>query len=219
MFRWALSQDIIEADPTAGLKSYDPGIPRDRVLTMDEIATLWSWLDSNKLPCKAGDILKLQILTGARCGEISGLRTEEINRSNWTWTLPASRSKNNRPRVTPLIGMARSIFEALLQFTTERGTVLTAAHVGHYLNTRREGLPIAKFTTHDLRRTFATMLAEMGIPFDLIAALLGHSSIRNETRTLIRHYVHSDLVGRKTEVLQRWDQRVREMVTGCAKDT
>ncbi|MGA9279841.1 MAG: hypothetical protein WBW00_00860, partial [Pseudolabrys sp.] len=32
MFRWALSQDIVEIDPTAGLKAYDPGTPRDRVL-------------------------------------------------------------------------------------------------------------------------------------------------------------------------------------------
>ena len=32
MFRWALSQDIVETDPTAGLKGYDPGTPRNRVL-------------------------------------------------------------------------------------------------------------------------------------------------------------------------------------------
>jgi Arm domain-containing DNA-binding protein/integrase-like protein len=45
MFRWALSQDIVEVDPTAGLKAYDPGTPRDRVLTVDEIEKLWKWLD------------------------------------------------------------------------------------------------------------------------------------------------------------------------------
>jgi hypothetical protein len=40
MFRWALSQDIVETDATAGLKAYDPGTPRDRVLTVEEIAAL-----------------------------------------------------------------------------------------------------------------------------------------------------------------------------------
>ncbi|MGC2716346.1 MAG: integrase, partial [Pseudolabrys sp.] len=35
MFRWALSQDIVEMDPTAGLKAYDPGTPRDRILTVN----------------------------------------------------------------------------------------------------------------------------------------------------------------------------------------
>ena len=50
MFRWALSQDIVETDPTAGLKAYDPGTPRDRVLTAEEIEALWKWLDSGTLP-------------------------------------------------------------------------------------------------------------------------------------------------------------------------
>jgi integrase len=76
MFRWALSQDIIKTDPTAGLKAYDPGTPRDRVLTVEEIEALWKWLHSGALPPEPTDIIKLQLLTGARCGEISGLCTE-----------------------------------------------------------------------------------------------------------------------------------------------
>ena len=43
MFRWALSQDIVAVDPTAGLEAYDRGTPRDRVLTIEEIETLWRW--------------------------------------------------------------------------------------------------------------------------------------------------------------------------------
>ena len=134
MFRWALSQDIVEVDPTAGLKAYDPGTPRDRVLTVEEIEALWSWLDTNILPHDAADILRLQLLTGARCGEISGLCAEEIDRRQWNWTLPAARSKNKRPRVTPLVGTARRIIETRLLtveagplFTTETGNALTAA--------------------------------------------------------------------------------------------
>jgi len=180
MFRWALSQDIVETDATAGLKAYDPGTPRDRVLTVEEIEALWKWLDSGTLPSDPADIMKLELLTGARCGEISGLCVEEIHHGEWTWTLPAARSKNKRPRVTPLVGLARQIIEARLStvqagrlFTAETGTVLTAAHIGHYLLVRRDKLPIDKFTTHDLRRTVATMLAEMGIALDLVAAIVG----------------------------------------------
>ena len=140
MFRWALSQDIVETDATAGLKGYDPGTPRDRVLTVQEIEAFWKWLDSGALPFEPADILKLELLTGARCGEISGLSAEEIDRDQWTWTLPAARSKNKRPRVTPLVGVARQIIEARLSniqagplFTAETGTILAAAHIGHYL--------------------------------------------------------------------------------------
>lgn len=221
MFRWALSQDVVEVDPTAGLKAYDPGTPRDRVLTAEEIEPLWKWLVSDALPPDPADILKLQLLTGARCGEISGLCAEEIDREEWNWTFPAARSKNKRPRVTPLLGAARQIIEARLSavqsgplFTAETGTILTAAHIGHYLLARSDKLPISKFTTHDLRRTVATMLAEMGIALDLVAAVIGHEAGSKETRTLVRHYVRTDLIERKVHVLRGWDERLQCILTG-----
>ena len=221
MFRWALSQDVVETNPTAGLKAYDPGTPRDRVLTVEEIESLWNWLGSGALSSDAADILKLELLTGARCGEISGLRAEEIDRDEWTWTLPASRSKNKRPRATPLIGVARQIIQARLSsveagpfFVAETGSVLKSAHIGHYLWARHHKLPINKFTTHDLRRTVATMMAEMGVALDLVAAVVGHQGCGKETRTLVRHYVHTDLIERKVHVLRAWDERLRDIVAG-----
>ena len=221
MFRWALSQDIVEIDPTAGLKAYDPGTPRDRVLSVKEIKSLWQWLGSEELPPNPTDILKLELLTGARCGEISGLCVEEINRDDWVWTLPAARSKNKRPRVTPLVGSARRLVEARLSVTTSgplfmaaTGATLTAAHVGHYLLARSENLPTEKFTTHDLRRTVATQLTEMAIPLELVAAVVGHESGGRETRTLVRHYVRTDLLDRKRTVLEAWDRRLSEIIEG-----
>ncbi|MGA7035097.1 MAG: tyrosine-type recombinase/integrase [Pseudolabrys sp.] len=221
MFRWALSQDIVEIDPTAGLKAYDPGTPRDRVLSIEEIKSLWEWLDSDDLPRDPADILKLELLTGARCGEISGLCWEEVNRDEWIWTLPAARSKNKRPRVTPLVGVARQIVEERLAvvssgplFTAGTGATLTAAHVGHCLLARGDKLPINKFTTHDLRRTVATQLAEMAIPLELVAAVIGHEADGRETRTLVRHYVRTDLLARKKTTLESWEHRLLEIIEG-----
>jgi integrase len=221
MFRWALSQDIVEADPTAGLEAYDRGTPRDRVLTIEEITILWKWLESDALSLEAADILKLELLIGARCGEISGLRAEEIDRQKWIWTLPPSRSKNGRQRVTPLVGVTREIVEQRLSsiergplFVIENGSVVTSAHIGHYLLTRGARLPIAKFTSHDLRRTFATVLAEMGVALDLVAAIVGHESGGKDTRTLVRHYVRTDLLERKVHALRMWDVRLKAIVTG-----
>ena len=221
MFRWALSQDIVETDPTAGLTPYDRGAPRDRVLTLEEIELVWKWLDSDALSPEAADILKLELLTGARCGEISGLRAEEIDRQKWTWSLPAGRSKNGRQRVTPVVGAAREILEQRLSgvekgplFLLEKGVVVTSAHIGHYLLTRRTRLPIATFTSHDLRRSFATMMAEMGVALDLVAAIVGHELGGRDTRTLVRHYVHTDMFERKAHALRAWDERLKGIVMG-----
>jgi integrase len=221
MFRWALSQDIVEVDPSAGLKAYDPGTPRDRVLTVEEIETLWKWLDSDTVPPDVADILRLELLTGARCGEICGLRAEEIDPLKWIWTLPVARSKNARQRITPIVGAAREILERRLSeiengqlFVTGTGSIMTSAHVGHYLLTRGARLPIVKFTSHDLRRTFATKLVEMGVALDLVAAILGHESGGKDTRTLVRHYVRTDLLEHKAHALRAWDERLRIIITG-----
>jgi integrase len=80
--------------------------------------------------------------------------------------------------------------------------------------TRGPTLPIAKFTSHDLRRTFATMLAEMGVALDLVAAIVGHEAAGKETRTLVRHYVRTDMLERKAHALQVWDERLRAIVAG-----
>jgi len=221
MFRWAWKQDVVEADPTAGLEVYDRGIPRDRVLTVEEIEALWRWLESDALSLEAADILKLELALGARCGEISGLRAEEIDRQKWIWTLPASRSKNGRQRVTPIVGVAHDILAKRLEgvetgplFLLEKGVVVTSAHIGHYLLTRSNRLPIAKFSSHDLRRTLATMLTEMGVALDLVAAIIGHESGGKDTRTLVRHYVHTDMLERKALALKAWDDRLKGIVMG-----
>ena len=74
--------------------------------------------------------------------------------------------------------------------------------------------PQISCTTHDLRRTVATHLAEMGIALDLVASLVGHEAGGKETRTLVRHYIRTDFIERKTHVLCAWDKRLQEILSG-----
>jgi integrase len=178
LFKWALSRDLIETDPTAGITcdGYSLGAPRDRVLGDSEAQAIWHWIGDERAG-PVGDCLKVQLCLGARCGEIGGMRFEEIDRNGelWLWTLPASRSKNKQPRMTPLIGLARELVEARIGvrdrgplFTTEAGGPLYSGIVGQHLRQRWDRLPIERFSTHDLRRTAATRMAEMGIGFELV---------------------------------------------------
>jgi integrase len=221
MFRWGLGQDIVAVNPAGGLEPYDPGVPRTRVLGIEEIETLWRWLDSGSLSTDAAAILKLALLTAARVGEICGICAEEIDRRKWIWTLPAARSKSKKPRLTPLLGTARELIEPRLEgveagslFLLEKGVTLNPSHIGHYLLTRRTTLPIAVFTSHDLRRSAATHMVEMGIALDVVARVLGHESVAQDIRILRRHYVHTDLLERKAHALRMWDERVKAIVAG-----
>jgi integrase len=103
MFRWALRQDIIEIDPSAGLSPYNQPVARERVLDHNEIRLLWSWLGTDDMPSNIADILKLQLCLGARVGEVCGLTAEELERDDaghMLWVLPATRSKNGFSRIT-----------------------------------------------------------------------------------------------------------------------
>ena len=216
MFRWALSQDIVEADPTVGLTPYlTEGAPRDRVLSIEEIETLWRWLGSDALSLEAADILKLELLTGPGAERSRaprrGDRSPKMDLDAACWALEkwaSARHADCRPAREMLEQRLSSVEKGPL-FLLDKGVVVTSAHTGHYLLTRRTTLPIAVFTSHDLRRTFATMLAEMGVALDLVAAIVGHETGGKDTRTLVRHYVHTDMLERKAHALKAWDDRLQ----------
>ena len=224
LFRWALSQDLVEIDPTAGLTAYDGGVLRERVLSADEIRTFWEWLGDGAMPPLHADVLRLELALGARCGELAGMERAEIDATQWLWTLPATRSKNKKARITPIVGIARQIVAARLEivkkgplFPSETGSPLTSAHIGHSLKHRRAKMPIAHFVTHDLRRTVATGLVDLGFPLDLVAAVVGHEVGGKDTRTLVRHYVRTDQIDRKRAALEAWDARLNAIISGQTK--
>jgi integrase len=220
MFRWAVGADLIEADPCMGIAAYNRGTPRDRVLSKEEIGALWEWLDQSDYPSHHGEVLRLQLALGARCGEVAGICAEEIDLAAGIWTLPANRSKNGRHRVTPVVGIAAEILKVRMVkagplFKSETGKPLQSTHVGQSLLHRRERLPIQHFATHDLRRTFVTHLDSMGLSQELIADLIGHEQAATASvRTLVRHYIRSDRLAAKKTALESWDRRLREIIEG-----
>lgn len=224
MFGWAVGQDIVQDNPVRGLKPYSSGELRDRVLSAPEIAIFWKWLTTSDLTVDMSDVLRLQLCLGSRVGEVSGIIDSEIDQETWLWTLPAARSKNKRPRVTPIVGLARQILEERIRggkrgplFVNERGKALGSNDVGSAIVTRRKRIPLDHFVSHDLRRTVATELINLGISFDVVAAVLGHEHGDKGTRTLSKHYVRSDLIPQKRVALHAWDTQLRYAIDGRVK--
>jgi site-specific recombinase XerD len=225
MFRWAQRQDIVDVNPADGLTPYDRGTPRRRALDEDEIRKLWSWLESGELYSAVADVLKLQLLIGARVAEVGGMKVEELKRDatgRLLWALPAARSKNKRERTTPMVGLARELIEARLKpandgrlFLSESGADLGSSLVGQHIVHRWNRLPVAKFSTHDLRRTASVSMAKLGISLETVAMVIGHEA-GDGTRTLARHYLPDDFLDRKADALAKWDRRLRAILAGEA---
>lgn len=221
MFAWALSQDVVDINPVTGLKPYSTGELRERVLSPDEIKTFWEWISGSDLTTDIADSLRLQVTLGTRIGEVAGIQVSEIDQVNWVWTLPAARSKNKKQRVTPIVGLARAILADRLTrtrrgplFINETGAALRSNDIGSAIVTRRKRIPLPHFVSHDLRRTVATQLVELGIVYELVAAILGHEGGDKSVRTLMRHYVRTDLLDRKRVALEAWDARLQSIIAG-----
>jgi integrase len=222
LFSFGVRRDHIQTNPTTGLDKYHTLVPRDRVLPPEEVKLFWEWLANGaELQPDYAEVLRLQLCIGARVGEICGLMVEEIDSDQWIWTLPASRSKNKKPRVTPIIGIARNIIEDRLAhtesgrlFCNSKGDALTSVNIATTLISRRKSAPIAPFTSHDLRRTVATELIGMGIGLDLVADVLGHEGGTATTKILTKHYARADMTERKRAALIAWNTKLTGILKG-----
>ena len=92
-FRWCVGRDIIDTNPTADLPKPGSETKRDRVLTDQELSTVWRSAETLGWPF--GTVIQLLILTGARRNEIGSLRWSEIGENRIT--LDGTRTKNGEP--------------------------------------------------------------------------------------------------------------------------
>jgi hypothetical protein len=74
-FNFAVSRGNISQNPAASIRARDIGgleKPRERVLNLDEIRTIWHFLDSDscKMSLQTKSAIKIIILTDVRTAEI-----------------------------------------------------------------------------------------------------------------------------------------------------
>ena len=124
-------------------------------------------------------VLRFILLTLARREEAAGARWREIDLTSGTWTVPGERTKNAEPHTVPLSRQAIALLRALGPGAADELVFRTFAG-GPISNWDRETKILQEasgtegWTRHDLRRTGATMLGEMGELPDIIEAALNH---------------------------------------------
>lgn len=115
MFNWAVEEELLDANPIAGLKKRAKETASTRTLADPELRVLWRALDETEETTKdIAEALKVLMLTGQRPGEVAGAVQRELvslsDAKSARWELPALRMKGRRPHVVPLAPMARGIF-------------------------------------------------------------------------------------------------------------
>jgi integrase len=199
-FSWCIQEGLIDANPVTGTAKADEGGSRERVLTTDELRTLWRSLGDDRF----SNIVRLLLLTGQRRNEICKLQWGEVDLVRWQINLPGSRVKNGRDHTVPLSAQAHAILAGLPHRNSsdylfgERGfNDGGAAKVK--LDAR---LGIADWHLHDLRRTAATMMAELGVQPNVIELALNHVS--GHKAGVAGIYNRSKMTDAVRDALQRW---------------
>ena len=222
-FSWAVTEGLLEINPVQGTAKLDEGGSRERTLTPAELKELWSALDDEP-NAQFADILRLLILTGQRREEIGGLRWSEIDRG--MIVLPPERTKNSRQHEVPLSTQARAIIERQPK-RKGRDFIFGIGKLGFsgwsdckarldqaLLTARRKHNRKAKampdFRLHDLRRTAATGMAELGVLPHVIEQTLNHVS--GAKAGVAGVYNRSKMTDAVREGLRRWADHIEKII-------
>ena len=221
MFNWGITKDIVEMNPVLKIEVPTKEKARDRVLSEAEIRAVWKTLDN--MPCGdkthrkyrslSGLILKMELITAQRNGEIAGMAWSEIE-GDW-WTIPAERTKNGLAHRVPLTRPALRIFEEARQLCADKPSeyVFPGPRGGHISNIQKAIQRIRaateiEFGSHDLRRTAATQMTSNGIPRLHVKRLLNH--IEKDVTLIYDRYSYDK---EKREALETWSKRLMLLVS------
>ena len=216
MFSWALGNRKfkLKHNPCIGIARPPPPDARDRVLTAAELAAFWRAASAERQEFET--ILKLLLLLGQRLNEVAGMRRAELGDDLCMWTIPSERTKNGRVHAVPLPARARELLAAIpasadLVFTTNGVVPVTLGdRAKDRLDARMKLSDPWRF--HDLRRTCATGMADLGVQPHIIEAVLNHVS--GHRAGVAGIYNRAAYAAEKREALERWAAHVERIVGG-----
>lgn len=220
LWNWAVNEGQIDASPLAGWRR--PRATRaerveqaehGRALTDAEIGALWKATAEMPDAVTRG-LARVALLTGLRRSELGRARWRDVDLTPGTWTIPPQNSKNGRPFVLTLPALALAELRALPRvakcpfvFAGRNGRQVSGW--SQRIEDLRECLTAAGITDagaigwHDLRRTFRTGLARLGVPEGVAEAALNHLA-----PVLVQAYQRHDHAPERAEALARWAAHV-----------
>jgi integrase len=148
----------------------------------------------------SGELIRLLLLTGARRGEWMRARKEQFDLAHAIWTKPAHTVKEQKQEMVPLNAATMKVLGRVLASTPAKEPYLfpgkkkgeprktvrrpwmqilrAAGLVDEFVVAGKRGKPLRRWKPtirlHDLRHSYASWLAENGVPLQKIGMLIGH---------------------------------------------
>ena len=216
-----LSLGTIAVDPLAGYRM--PSATKDdvieaeehgRALTEAEIVAIWGAAEG--MGGAFGGLVRMGLLTGLRRSELAALRWDWIDRDSLRMTIPGEAMKSGREHVVPIAAAVA----ALLDKTPDRGGGLvfpserrlegkTPLSGWSQLMARlRKASGVEGVGLHDLRRTYRSALADLGVREELAEAMIAH-----RRSGLVSRYNRAELWAQRRAAAEVFDSWLSALVS------
>ena len=184
----ATRSDYIRSPITRGMARTKPAErARERVLSDDEVRTLWAATEGWATPYAY--LVRFLLLTATRLREAAEMRRQEL--AGDEWVIPAARHKSKRDFLLPLSPAAIDLLKMMPTIgrhgwvftTTGESPISGFSKYKRQLDTRmlrelaaRDPQPgtLQPWTNHDLRRTARSLMSRSGVEPDHAERALGH---------------------------------------------
>jgi integrase len=230
LFSWAVTRGLIEHTPIRPGMARPGERSRQRYLSTREIGLVWKAAERIGYP--GGTLVQLLLLTGQRRGEVAGMRWDQIDRRNWLWTLASEDTKAGREHIVPLLGTTAELIGTVPKAGSYVLTTTGDTPVSGFAKWKRQldseivrlmradaerrgedpesvvGLP--HWRLHDLRRTVATHMEELGVPPHVVGSVLNHDPKGYKGITSV--YTRSPLVAHRQKALSIWAHYLKDIV-------
>ena len=222
LFAWAIGEGLTDTNPVVGTNKATEEVPRDRVLSGDELRLIWRHAGEGDY----GAIVRLLILTGQRREEVGGMLWSEINFDKPVWRIDAERTKNGLGHDVPLSSAAVEILRKrkrsgrALVFGSREGpfqgwsNAKSALDRRVFTKLRETGADdaVKQWRLHDIRRTVATRMADLGVQPHVIEAVLNH--ISGHKSGVAGVYNRATYAAEKRHALDMWGAHVADLAEG-----
>ncbi len=216
MFNFALERGVLEASPATRIKM-EREEAREQVLKRKHIKAFFDLINDQPLWVSTRMALELILRTAQRPGEVRMMSKDEIDLQEGLWTIPKDKTKNGIEQRVPLPENAASLIKVAASFSNSQWifpSPRTNGPISGYglaQGLRRalkdSGLPPT--TPHDLRRTAATLISELGFNRLVVEKILNHKD-----RTVGGIYDRHTYDAEKRQALEAWEAELEAILAG-----
>jgi integrase len=191
MFNLAVEWKWRPDNPVRGVERYQEQ-KRERWLSDEELRHLCAVLNEHP-NTRAANAVRLQLLTGARLGEVLTSRKEDFDLHREIWTKPSHQTKQKRTEHLPLSAQALILVTLIIETSHADSPFLFPGNkpgqplreIKKFWSAVMRKAGIANYRRHDNRHTYASHLVSSGLSLEIVGRLLGHT-----TATTTKRYAH-----------------------------